>query len=193
MVFCNKCGSQVPEGAAYCQSCGSPVQAASPGVGGSQQAAPTTGLSRLLNERAAQDYWVKRLLAFVVDAVAVYIVIGILVAAAALPAYFAGLLVPGSSTHIAYLGGFFGTIANLLFVLYFTFAEASYGKSLGKMVMGLQVSTDSGQRPSLGSSFLRNLSKINWVLLLLDVVVGLALDTGYLKKFSDRFLGTKVS
>jgi uncharacterized RDD family membrane protein YckC len=59
--------------------------------------------------------------------------------------------------------------------------------------MGLTVTTDNGLRPTLGASFLRNLSKINWVLLLLDVVVGLSLETGYLKKFSDRFLGTRVS
>ncbi|MDA4117152.1 MAG: hypothetical protein OK455_02290 [Thaumarchaeota archaeon] len=52
--------------------------------------------------------------------------------------------------------------------------------------------TDSGQNPTLGGAFLRNLSKVNWLLLLLDVIVGLALEIGYVKKFSDRFLGTKV-
>jgi hypothetical protein len=44
-----------------------------------------------------------------------------------------------------------------------------------------------------GTSFLRDLSKINWVLLLLDVVLGLALEPGYTKKFSDRLLGTSVT
>jgi RDD family len=57
-----------------------------------------------------------------------------------------------------------------LFVLYFTFAEATYGKTIGKAVMGLRVTADGGGRPNLGTSFLRNLSKINWVLLLLDVI-----------------------
>lgn len=58
--------------------------------------------------------------------------------------------------------------------------------------MGLRVTTDGGGRPTLGVSFLRNLSKINWVLLLLDVILGLALEVGYTKKFSDRFFGTSV-
>jgi hypothetical protein len=45
----------------------------------------------------------------------------------------------------------------------------------------------------LGTSFLRNLSKINWALLLLDVILGLALEVGYMRKFSDRFLRTSVT
>jgi uncharacterized RDD family membrane protein YckC len=152
----------------------------------------TNGLSTLTRDRSAQDYWLKRLLAFVIDAVVVYALVGLIVAAAVLPAYFVGLFVPGVSPRL-FLGALLGTFASLLLVLYFTFAEALYGKSIGKAIMGLTVTTDAGLRPTLGASFLRNLSKINWVLLLLDVVVGLSLETGYLKKFSDRFLGTRVS
>ena len=85
-------------------------------------------------------------------------------------------------------GAYFGAFAGLLLVLYFTFAEATYGKTIGKAVMGLRVTTESGGRPTIGASFLRNLSKINWVLLL-DVISGLVLDVGYTKKFSDRHLG----
>jgi len=90
-------------------------------------------------------------------------------------------------------GAYFGTFAGLLLVLYFTFAEATYGKTIGRAVMGLRVTTESGGRPTLGVSFFRNLSKINWVLLLLDVILGLALEVGYTKKFSDRYLGTHVT
>lgn len=142
---------------------------------------------------SAQQYWLKRLFAFIIDWIVFYVVVGIVVAAAALPAFFAGLFVPGSSVHVAYIGGFIASLASLLFVLYFMFAEATYGKTIGKHVMGLRVSTDSGGKPSLGTSLLRNVSKIYWVLLLLDVILGLALETGYTKKFSDKYLGTKVS
>jgi uncharacterized RDD family membrane protein YckC len=84
-------------------------------------------------------------------------------------------------------------LASLLFVLYFAFMEAyNGGRSLGKRIMGLRVTTDGGQSPGLGPAFVRNISKINWVLLLLDVILGLALEIGYVKKFSDRFMGTKV-
>jgi uncharacterized RDD family membrane protein YckC len=134
----------------------------------------------------------KRLLAYFIDAIIVYVVIGLVVAATVLPAYFIGLFIPGASARVLFVG-FLSTLASLLLVLYFTFAETYYGRSIGKGIMGLHVTTDSGQRLTLGASFLRNLSKIYWVLLLLDVVVGLALEIGYLKKFSDRFLGTRVS
>jgi uncharacterized RDD family membrane protein YckC len=154
---------------------------------------PLSGISTLSRDAKAQEYWVKRLLAYAIDAIIVYAVIGLAVAAAFLPAFLMGVLVPGYSPPVFPFGGFFGTFAGLLFVLYFTLAEATYGKTIGKGVMGLRVTTDGGGKPTIGASFLRNLSKINWVLLLLDVILGLALETGYMKKFSDRFLGTSVA
>ncbi len=135
----------------------------------------------------------KRFLAYFIDALVVYAVIGLVVAATVLPAYITSIVVPGYAPPASPFGGFFGAFAGLLFVLYFTVAEATYGKTIGKGVMGLRVITASGGKPPLGVSFLRNFSKINWVLLLLDVVVGLALEAGYTKKFSDRFLGTSVA
>jgi len=185
--FCTKCGAQVPSGAAFCPSCGSPV-----GAAGVQQV-PLRGISTVSRDVRAQEYWVKRLFAYVIDAIVVYAVIGLGAAAAALPAFVAGVFVPGYSPHVFPFGAYFGTFAGLLLVLYFTFAEATYGKTIGRAVMGLRVTTESGGRPTLGVSFFRNLSKINWVLLLLDVILGLALEVGYTKKFSDRYLGTHVT
>lgn len=186
MPFCQKCGAQVPAGAGFCPSCGSPM-----GSAGGQQV-PTSGLTALSRDPRAQEYWVKRLLAYVVDAIIVYAVVGLAAAASAIPAFLAGVFVPGYSPQVFPFGTYFGTFAGLLLVLYFTVAEATYGKTVGKAVMGLRVTTDGGGRPTLGASFLRNLSKINAVLLLLDVVLGLALEVGYTKKFSDRYLRTTV-
>jgi uncharacterized RDD family membrane protein YckC len=162
------------------------------GSAGGQQV-PISGISTVSRDPKAQEYWVKRLLAYVIDAIVVYAVIGLAAAAAALPAFLAGVFVPGYSPRIFPFGAYFGTFAGLLLVLYFTIAEASYGKTIGKKVMGLRVAAEDGGRPTLGTSFLRNLSKINWVLLLLDVILGLALEVGYTKKFSDRFLRTSVT
>jgi uncharacterized RDD family membrane protein YckC len=187
LPFCARCGAQVPAGAAFCPSCGSPV-----GTAGAQRQVSISGISTVSRDAQAQQHWIKRLLAYVIDAIVVYAVIGLAVAAAAIPAFIRGVFVPGNSPGIFPFGAYFGTFAGLLFVLYFTFAEATYGRTVGKAAMGLRVTTESGGRPSLGASFLRNLSKINWVLLLLDVILGLALEAGYTKKFSDRFLRTSV-
>ena len=151
-----------------------------------------TGISAVSRDVRAQEYWMKRLLAYVIDAIIVYVVIGLAAAASALPTFLTNLLVPGYSPSTFPFGAYFGTFASLLLVLYFTLAEATYGKTVGKGVMGLRVTGNGGGRPTPGTSFLRNLSKINWVLLLLDVILGLALEPGYTKKFSDRFLGTNV-
>ena len=187
MTFCPKCGTQVPDGAVFCTSCGSPV-----GATGGQQA-PISGISALSKDTVAQEYWVKRFLAFLIDAIIVYVVLGVVAAAATIPAFVAGLFVPGSSPRIFPFGTFFGVFASVILVLYFTFAEANYGKTIGKEIMKMKVTTDSGGKPQVVDSLLRNLSKIYWVLLLLDVVIGLATETGYKQKFSDRYLKTTVS
>jgi uncharacterized RDD family membrane protein YckC len=188
LPYCTRCGAQIPAGAGFCPSCGSPV-----GASGGQQQVPVSGISTISRDASAQEYWVKRLLAYAIDAIVVYAIIGLAVAAAVLPTFLAGVLVPGYSPPVFPFGAYFGTFAGLLFVLYFTFAEASYGKTIGKAIMGLHVTTEGGGHPSLGASFLRNISKINFVLLLLDVILGLALEVGYTKKFSDRYLGTSVT
>jgi uncharacterized RDD family membrane protein YckC len=58
--------------------------------------------------------------------------------------------------------------------------------------MGLKVTTLSGAQLDWGQAFLRNISKIYWVLLLLDVVAGLAMQKAYKQKFSDNYAGTIV-
>jgi uncharacterized RDD family membrane protein YckC len=190
LAFCNKCGAQVPDGAAFCQVCGAPIAAAGNASSGPT---PTTGLSTLLNSRAAQEYWVRRLVAYVIDAIIVYVIIGVLVAATSLPAYFAGLAIPGSSSPIAFFGGFFSAIAGIIFVVYFTLLEFSYGRTVGKSVLGLRVKTDNGSKLTFNDALIRNVSKIYWVLLLLDVILGLALETGYTKKYTDKYADTTVS
>ena len=64
--------------------------------------------------------------------------------------------------------------------------------TLGKSIMGLKVTNINGDRPTLGQAFIRNISKIYWILLLLDVIVGLAVQTDYKQKYSDKYAGTIV-
>jgi uncharacterized RDD family membrane protein YckC len=186
LPYCTKCGAQVPTGAGFCTSCGSPVSATD------QQQVLISGISTVSRDVRAQEYWMKRVLAFVIDAIVVYAIIGLVVAAAVLPSFLAGIIVPGYSPRLFPFGSYVGAFAGLLLVLYFTIAEATYGRTIGKGALGLRVTTETGGKPTLGTFFLRNLSKINWVLLLLDVILGLALEVGYMKKFSDRFLRTSV-
>jgi len=70
--------------------------------------------------------------------------------------------------------------------------ESSSGASIGKGVFQLKVVSKSGTKPTFGDAFVRNLSKIYWLLLILDVIVGLAVSKEYNQKYSDHFLGTSV-
>lgn len=147
-----------------------------------------SGFDTLTKDQKAQEYWVQRLIAFVIDAVIVYVVLGLIAFAIFLPAMFVG----GFAMAGFLLGGVFALFSGIIFVLYFTVTESMSGASIGKRVFSLKVVNKSGSSPTLGEAFIRNLSKLYWLLLLLDVIVGLALSKGYQEKYSDHLMGTLV-
>jgi uncharacterized RDD family membrane protein YckC len=182
-LFCAKCGKELPAGATFCPNCGAPVgEAAS-----AQPQGPLSGIDTLTKDQKAQEYWIWRLVAYIVDAIIVFIVLGVITTIVAIPAFFAG----GG----ALFGAFFGGVAflwGIIFVLYFTVMESSGGASIGKRAFNLKVVSKTGANPTFGEAFVRNISKIYWLLILLDVVVGLAVSRGYQEKYSDHLMGTRV-
>lgn len=176
----------MPEGAKYCPGCGEPATSRRP-----EGYAAGTGLDRIGSDRALREHWIHRLIALVVDGIIVSISIGLLLAlyrVFSFPLTFS-LFIPFNWFASLFS---FPLIAGLVFILYFSLAEATYGQTLGKRVTGLRVVTAAGARLTLEKAFIRNLSKIHWVLLLLDVVAGLCTRGDPRQKFSDRFAGTTV-
>jgi uncharacterized RDD family membrane protein YckC len=154
---------------------------------------PVSGIDALTKDQAVQGYWVKRLFAFLIDAVVVGIAFGILAAILVIPSIITGFM----SGNVFDVGTVFGASAysllnSVILVLYFSLAESIYGTTLGKSVMTMKVTTLEGRMPNLEQSLIRNASKINWVLLLLDVIFGLATQTEYKQKFSDKYARTIV-
>jgi len=181
-MFCAKCGNELPPGAAFCPNCGAPVAG-----GTAAPSAPMSGFETLTKDQKAQEYWLWRFVAFVVDAIVVYVVLAILTLLVALPTLFAG--------GVGFFGVVFGGIAflwGIVFVLYFMFTEASFGASLGKRLFNLKVVSKTNSNPTYGEALIRNISKIYWLLLLLDVIVGLALSRDYREKYADHLMGTRV-
>ncbi|MGD0477937.1 MAG: hypothetical protein ABSB29_07210 [Nitrososphaerales archaeon] len=41
-------------------------------------------------------------------------------------------------------------------------------------------------------ALVRNVSKLYWLLLILDIIVGLAVSKGYTQKYTDKLMGTSV-
>ncbi len=183
-AFCWKCGSPLPAGVQFCPACGTPVA-----QGPQPTAQPrVSGFDAVMKESAAQTYWVQRILAFVIDAVIVFVAVGILVALTALPF----LILSGPGVFGAIFGGVFTFLSGVILVLYFTAAELLSGTSVGKRILGLKVTAAGGRLPNPGEALVRNLSKFYWILLLLDIVVGLATSKEYTQKYSDRLMGTSV-
>jgi len=150
-----------------------------------------TGFDRLKDDKGFQDHWAKRVIAYIIDvvvvSVAVYFLV-LVVALPALPAIFSGQVFP-----FVWLWGFWlGGIAPLIVLAYFVLAEASFERTIGKELMGLRAARLDGKRVDLRSSFVRNISKIAFILLVVDVAVGLGTDGDGRQKYSDRHIGTIV-
>jgi len=191
VAFCARCGKELPAGATFCPACGAPVQAASPGATPSQsaesQGPPLSGIDAITKDSKAQSYWAYRLVALIIDALIVFIPLAIITFVIAI---FVAL--SGFSPFAVAFGGAVSILWSLLFVFYNVVTEVMWGASFGKRFLHLKVVSKSGSRPDFAESFVRNISKIYWLLLLLDVIVGLAVTKGYQQKYSDKFMGTSV-
>lgn len=74
-------------------------------------------------------------------------------------------------------------------MLYFTIFEAKTNKTLGKRVTHLYVSDEEGYM-SYRKAFVRNLTKIYWVPLIFDVLIGKIFN--YPSRLFDKLAGTDV-
>ncbi len=185
MAYCWRCGAQLYDNSSFCHGCGASAKLTSTDVLGSP-----TGFERLKDDKEFQDQWVKRIIAYVIDVVAVSVVVylPLLVAFPVVPAVFFGQTFP-----FAWLWGFWlGGIASLIFLAYFILAEAMFERTLGKELLGLRVGRLDGKRLDLWSSFVRNVSKISFILLVIDLAAGLGTHGDGRQKYSDRYIGTTV-
>ena len=190
MVYCWKCGTELREDAGFCSECGASVR-------GTMGVQSPTGFELLRDDKAVQNHWARRLIALVIDAVIVTVALVIIAVVVSIP-FLVGLSL--SSTTVgtfsawwgAWWGFWFGGIGSLVLFLYFFLAEGFYGRTIGKEIMGLRVVRVDGKPIDMRSSLIRNISKINWVLLIIDVAVGLGTHGEMSQKWSDRYVGTKV-
>jgi len=157
-----------------------------------------TGFELLKDEKNVQNHWARRLIAYIIDVALVALVTVVLttIAVAVSIRFLIGLGFPTVGTFpavwAALWGLWFGGPISLVLFLYFFLAEGLYGRTIGKEIMGLRVEKSDGKQMNMLSSLIRNISKIYWVLLLIDVAVGLGTHGEMSQKWSDRYVGTKV-
>lgn len=121
------------------------------------------------------NHWLLRLIAFVIDCLII-----------AIPTAIISYLL-AASWWLSPL------ILGILEVLYFALMDVYYGATIGKRLLGFKVQTTNGDRVSIDKSFIRNISKIYWILLILDWLLGVVTPgNDRRQKYSDRYAGTTV-
>ncbi len=143
-----------------------------------------TGLNIIGHNKALQDHEIKRIVAWIVDAIIVVLISWVVVAVL----WFSLVAIGGFGTF--FLGP--GTLViGLLGILYWSVLEGFMGATVGKRIMNLQVVSTAGPM-DLPKAFLRNASKLHWVLALLDWLIGLGTEGDPRQKLTDRFAQTTV-
>ncbi len=170
LTYCTSCGKELPESGEFCPNCGTSIRS----VVGSHE----TAVERIGRDNLLQQHWVKRIIAIIIDS----IIVGI------------ATTIVGLVTNMA---GFFNWMSfpfamGLIYVLYFTITESSYGCTIGKGILHLKVVTVNGERPNLENAFIRNISKIHFIFLMLDVIGGFFTAKDPHQKYIDQIANTTV-
>jgi uncharacterized RDD family membrane protein YckC len=86
--------------------------------------------------------------------------------------------------------GFWLLLLAFIIIVYFTYFEGKYDVTPGKNLMKLKVKSLNGDM-SYRKAFIRNLSKILWLPLIVDLLVGFIFESPR-KRYLDRLAKTEV-
>ncbi len=148
------------------------------------------------NEQIDWGNWIYRLVALVIDSVItgipagiIYVVISAAIWTTTLPygiVYDATPIWAGF-TLLPFLYGIF-------LVLYSAILEVVWGgQTLGKKILNLKVQSVRGERLEFGKTFIRNITKIYGLLLLLDWLLGIVTPGNKNQRYFDQLTGTVVT
>ncbi len=139
--------------------------------------------------------WIYRLIALIIDSIIAYIPAWIIYAFLISPLLWTTTSFYGVTYVAAPLWGavlLSPLIYGIILVPYSAILELTWnGQTVGKRIMGLQVRTTNGGARTFGTEFIRNLSKIYWLLLLLDWLLAI-ISTSKQQKYTDRMANTIV-
>jgi len=134
-------------------------------------------------DQRLQDHWVSRVIAAVVD--------GIITAVIALIAW-VPLFIMSQIPIVGVISGIAASfIWGIVYVFYSAWMESNSGATVGKRMMRLHVVAISGQM-SLERALKRNLSKIHFLALIIDLLVGFLTEGDPRQRYLDRVAGTTV-
>ena len=128
-----------------------------------------------------QGLWGKRLVALIIDMVFITLFLWVVIA----------LIYPLIAlANIFSILSFWIILAAIVIIGYFTYLEGYYGESLGKNIMKLRVRALTGKM-DYRKAFIRNLSKILWIPLIVDLIIGFAFGSPR-ERYLSRLAKTEV-
>jgi uncharacterized RDD family membrane protein YckC len=128
-----------------------------------------------------QGLWGKRLAALIIDMVFITLFLWVVIA----------LIYPLIVlANIFSILSFWIVLAAIVIIGYFTYLEGNYGESLGKNIMKLRVRALTGKM-DYRKAFIRNLSKILWIPLIVDQILGFAFGSSN-ERYLSRLAKTEV-
>ncbi|MGD6851865.1 MAG: RDD family protein [Candidatus Bathyarchaeia archaeon] len=139
--------------------------------------------------------WIYRLIALIIDSIIAGIPAWVIYSFLIVPLLWTSTVVLGVTVVTApWWAGvlLWPLIYGIILVLYSAILELTWnGQTVGKRIMGLQVHTTNGSARTFGTEFIRNISKIYWLLLLLDWLLAI-ISTSKQQKYTDRMANTIV-
>src|SRR6266498_5053538 len=126
---------------------------------------------------ALQEHWIRRLFAFLIDAVVVFVI---------------GLFFAIPLKIFAWPWWLSGFFFGLLWFVYSLLLEGLMGATIGKKLLSIRVVALDGNL-DLVHTIIRNLSKVYWLVFLIDLLVGLATHGDPRQRYFDRLARTTVT
>ncbi len=128
-----------------------------------------------------QNLWGKRFAALLIDFLIIMIIIWV----------FSAIVYPLiANVNIYEILNYWLIVTALFIIGYFTYFEGKYSTTPGKNVMKIEVIADDGEM-DYQKALIRNLSKILWVPLIVDIIIGYAAGNSKLR-YLDKVAGTDV-
>jgi uncharacterized RDD family membrane protein YckC len=135
-----------------------------------------TGFDIIGSDKNLQEHWIKRFAAYFIDIIIIALVLWLI--------FFVFF---GYQRWIET-----GLVSGVVMILYFTVFEASASTTIGKSIMGLEVTSSLGYM-DVTKALIRNVTKFFWFILpFLDWVIGMATEGDPRQRFMDRVAETTV-
>ena len=142
-----------------------------------------TPVDHLQRDKRLQEHWVRRVVAFIIDWIIIWVVLWVL----SLFLFFGAFGLFGFGWF--FMWSFFGGV---LFFLYAGFLEGTRGATIGKALLRLRVVSFYGNM-DIGKGFIRNVTKIFWLFLLLDLLLAFFTSGEPRQRYMDRISNTTVT